>query len=289
MLNKIALRIRKTFPETYQFLLNMKQGRYNYTFTKDKYPHSFLNQDNPVTYTGEPAPEVIYCFWTGDNPLTENRKKGIQALEKNAGVLVKLITPENLPQYIKPGFPLHKGYEFLTPTMRSDYLRCYFMHHHGGGYADIKPFIHSWRPAFQKLNKNNNLYIIGYPELIDGGMVQPISRFFAEKAFYENFDEMYAAEKSIYKDMFKHNPLLIGNCAFISKKYTPFTADWYQEVHSRMDEIYKYLTNSKELFLNQKEEVPYFYLMQAFHPLILKYSHHVKREKNLLPVLKDYR
>ncbi|SIT97387.1 hypothetical protein SAMN05660493_02104 [Epilithonimonas bovis DSM 19482] len=286
MLNKIALRIRKTCPETYQFLLNTKQGRYNYTFNKDKYPHSFLNLDNPVTYTGEPAPEVIYCFWTGDNPLTENRKKGIQALEKNAGVPVKLITPENLPQYIKPGFPLHKGYELLSLTMRSDYLRCYFMHHHGGGYADIKPFSHSWKPAFQKLNDKNDRYIIGYPELLYGGLA-PVAHRFLDGKNYNNYELMALAERKIHNDLAKHTPLLIGNCAFICKPYTPITTEWYNEVNKRMDELYEYY--NKDNSEGMVKPIPYFYLVQIFHPLILKYHKHIIQYKKLLPVLKNYR
>lgn len=118
MFNQIALKIRKLFPNIYQSVLNIKQGRYNYTFSKDKYPHSFLVNSCETNSLGEKAPEVIYCFWTGDNPLTENRKNALIELEKNAGVPVKLITPEILPQYIKPNYPLHEGYELLSLTMR---------------------------------------------------------------------------------------------------------------------------------------------------------------------------
>ncbi|HBR11518.1 MAG TPA: hypothetical protein DD740_04775 [Chryseobacterium sp.] len=303
MLNKIALRIRKTFPETYQFLLNMKQGRYNYTFTKDKYPHSFLNQDNPVTYTGEPAPEVIYCFWTGDNPLTENRKKGIQALEKNAGVPVKLITPENLPQYIKPGFPLHKGYELLSYIHRSDYLRCYFMHHHGGGYADVKPFNYSWKPAFEKLNGMKDKYIIGYPELLQGGLTPVKHSFLPDRSVYNNCEQLQDSEEKVFRDLTKHTPLLIGTCSFICKPNTPLTKDWYEELHRRMDIAYdslkKFNAEEENKFIYYEMDypqkgigypIPYFHLLgQIIHPLMLKYHRHITTYKKMLPVLKNYR
>ena len=44
------------------------------------------------------------------------------------------------------------------------------MHHHGGGYADIKPFNHSWKPAFVKVNQDKIKYALGYPELLYGGI-----------------------------------------------------------------------------------------------------------------------
>lgn len=282
MLNKIALKIRERFPNAYQVLLNIKQGRYSYTFKKEKYPYSFLANDYPVDYSGEKAPEVIYCFWTGDNPLTENREKGIQALEKNAGVPVKLITPQNLPEYIKPDFPLHKGYELLSLTMRSDYLRCYFMHHYGGGYADIKPFAHSWKPAFKKLNNKEDQYAIGYPELLHGG-IAPAKHRFIENNVYEDYDMMLSTENLIHKDLTRYTPLLIGNCGFICKPNTPVTTEWYYEVHRRMDELCDCYNANIVKF------IPYFYLVQVFHPIVLKYNKHILHDKNLLPVLDNYR
>lgn len=284
MFNQIALKIRKLFPNIYQTMLNIKQGRYNYTFSKDKYPHSFLVNSCETNSLSEKAPEVIYCFWTGDNPLTENRKNALIELEKNAGVPVKLITPEILPQYIKPDYPLHEGYELLSLTMRSDYLRCYFMHHYGGGYADIKPFKHSWKPAFEKLN-NSDKYVIGYQELLNGGLA-PAEHRFIENKDYEDYDLLMTSEKSLHTDLVKHTPLLIGNCGFICKAYSPITTEWYNEVHSRMDELYEYYdkVGSKNV-----SNIPYFYLVQIFHPLILKYHKHILQYKKLLPVLKDYR
>lgn len=303
MINKIALIIRKIFPNAYQILLNVKQGRYNYTFSKDKYPHSFLVNSYEDDYSGEKAPEVIYCFWTGDNPLTENRKKGIKALEENAGVPVKLITPENLSHYIKPEFPFHKGYELLSFVHRSDYLRCYFMHHYGGGYADIKPFNNSWKPAFEILNNKQDKYIIGYPELLYGGLTPVKHNFLADKSIYKNYELKLDSEEKVFKDLTKHTPLLVGTCSFICKPNTSLTKEWYEELHKRMDDVYdilyRYTENidSKEHIIYNDEDypdkgypIPYFHLLgQIIHPLMLKYHKHILQYKKLLPVLKDYR
>ena len=289
-MNKIALILRKLFPHLYQKLLNIKQGRYNYNFSKEKYPHSFL-ADNHISYNSDiPAPEVIYCFWTGDNPLTENRKKGLKTLEKYAKIPIKLITPENLSEYIKPNFPLHKGYDLLSLTAKSDYLRCYFMHHHGGGYADIKPFNHSWKSAFAKLNKHKDKYIIGYPELLFAGLAPIEDRFLPNKSLYPNYKNILDSEKKLFQDLTKHTPLLIGNCAFVCKPYSPITSEWYKEIHHRMDKLCEYTYIEREKTLNLKDiTLPYFYLVQVFHPIILKYHKHVLRDKKLLPILKNYR
>ena len=272
MFNKIALILRKTFPNVYQKILNIKQGRYIYSFSKEKYPHSFLVHDAPHLNVKENAPEVIYCFWTGDNPLTDNRIKGLEALEKNAGVPVKLITPENLPDYILPEFPLHKGYELLSFVHRSDYLRCYFMHHYGGGYADIKPFNHSWKSAFEKLNNKKDKYILGYPELLYGGLTPVKHSFLADKTIYKNYREKLDSEEKVFNDLTKHTPLLVGVCSFICKPNTPLTLEWYQELHKRMDKAYDLLYNfnekNKEYMIYNEENypdkgypIPYFHLL----------------------------
>lgn len=302
MLNQLALIIRKLFPETYQTFLNIKQGRYNYTFSKEKYPHHFLANTPPYQYNGENAPKVIYCFWTGDNPITENRKKGLEALEKNAGVPVKLITPKNLHEYIKPDYPLHKGYELLSLVHRSDYLRCYFMHHYGGGYADIKPFEHSWEPAFDKLNHSKTKYMLGYPELAEGGLAPIEHRFLPDLSIYDNYDDILDSEKKVFQDLKKHHPFLIGNCSFICKPYTPITTEWYDELHRRMDIAYDSLVvfhknndNKTPIIHNDNDNeteypIPYFHLLgQMLHPLELKYHKHIIQYKKLLPILKNYR
>ncbi|WP_161530835.1 capsular polysaccharide synthesis protein [Riemerella anatipestifer] len=293
LFNTIALKLKKTFPNFYQKVLNIKQGRYNYTFSEDRYPGSFLSNRYQGDYKEQKAPEVIYCFWTGDNEMSENRKRGLETLEKNAGVPVKLITPNNLQEYIKKDAPLHKGYELLSLVHRSDYLRCYFMYHYGGGYADIKPFEHSWRNTFNKLNSKRSKYIIGYPELLHGG-IAPIEDRFLEEG--NQGQEKKKSQLQLHQDLVRHTPLLIGNCAYICKPYSPITTEWYTELHKRMDKCYAALESSvsknEELvgYENENYPIPYFHLLgQIFHPLILKYHKHVLRDKKLLPNLKNYR
>ena len=126
-----------------------------YHYDASRYAETFLEEPCDFPYFDDfstPVDRVIYIFWTGDNEITPNRLEGIKSLERVSGIEVKLITPKNLPEYIKNEDPLPDAYNNLSLNHRSDYLRSYFMYHYGGGYADIKTYFHSWVSAFDKLN-----------------------------------------------------------------------------------------------------------------------------------------
>ena len=106
--------------------------------------------------------KVVYVLWTGNNKMSEKRKKCYESIKKNIGVPVILITPKNLHKYILKDYPLHPAYEYLSLNHRSDYLRTYFMHVHGGGYTDIKQTNVNWLPFFKKLESKNDKWCSGY-------------------------------------------------------------------------------------------------------------------------------
>ena len=175
------------------------------------------------------------------------------------------------------------------------------MHHYGGGYADVKPFTDTWEPAFKKLNESKKHFIIGYPELLYGGLTPLKHNFLADKSIYPNYENQLYSEELVFKDLTKHTPLLIGTCSFICKPYTPLTKAWYEELHKRMDTAYDLLVdfnekNKGDIIYNEEEypdkgyPIPYFHLLgQIIHPLMLKYHQHILQYKKLIPVLKDYR
>ena len=75
-----------------------------YHYDADRYGDSFLEEPCEFAYSNnlvKHIERVIYIFWTGDNEITPNRMEGIHSLEKVCGVKVQLITPKNLPDYIK--------------------------------------------------------------------------------------------------------------------------------------------------------------------------------------------
>jgi hypothetical protein len=140
--------------------------------------------------------------------MSENRKACLNQLRDTIGVPVILVTPDNLDRFVLPNHPLHEGYKYLSETHKSDYLRTYFMHFHGGGYCDIKRQSGSWRRAFLSL-QSSNAYISGYAE---GG------------------------ETSIACPEVKHAwKELIGNGAYICKPNTPFTRTWYLRTLAFLD------------------------------------------------------
>ena len=147
-------------------------GKQKYDYDILKYSDTFLAENSLLEdrdFKNEKINRVIYVFWTGTNSLTPNRLAGLKSLEDRAGIEVKLVTPQNLKNYIKEEDPLPEAYQYMSLNHKSDYLRSYFMHHYGGGYADIKTYFHSWKQAFEQL-ENSDAYIIGYPEIGEHGI-----------------------------------------------------------------------------------------------------------------------
>lgn len=208
---------------------------------------------------------VIYCFWTGNNEMSTNRKICLEQLKKTSDCEVILVTTENLQQYILPENPLHPAYEFLSETHKADYLRTYFMNFHGGGYSDIKKTTGSWKKAFVDLNNDSNYWICGYPEIF-GGVA-------------------YAGGN--WKE-------LIGNCAYISKPNTPLTNEWYNEMIALLEQ------KLPELKLNpskdpqdckEKSNYPIEWnemLGRIFHKVATKYKSHLLRTLPIC-IFSDYR
>eukprot|EP00929_Paragymnodinium_shiwhaense_P012682 TRINITY_DN12019_c0_g1_i1.p1 TRINITY_DN12019_c0_g1~~TRINITY_DN12019_c0_g1_i1.p1 ORF type:complete len:490 (+),score=118.46 TRINITY_DN12019_c0_g1_i1:257-1726(+) len=162
----------------------------------------------------ENVPRVVYAYWTGSNPITLNRQAGLKDLESSISVPLKLITPKSLPEYVVEGHPLHPGYESLSRVHRADYLRCYFMHHHGGGSADIKrmPNI-SWGKFFDDMDSDHNIWMYGVGGRDNFGLVEP--------------EEWNAKEKD---DFTAHEyDRLVGISTFIFRPRTPLTEAWCHE------------------------------------------------------------
>lgn len=124
------------------------------SLNKNDYKDSFVsNYDLSKKYKSRRIDRKVYMFWTGNNAITENRARNIELTKNNLGVDLLLVTPDNLGEYILPEYPLHPAYQYLSNVHKSDYLRAYFMHHHGGGYADVKLFENDWNSAFNHLTK----------------------------------------------------------------------------------------------------------------------------------------
>lgn len=209
----------------------------------------------------------VYCFWTDNNMMSDNRKLCLDSIYKNIGVNVILITPKNLNKYILESHPLHPGYKYLSSVHKSDYLRTYFMHHYGGGYTDIKMTNTNWTPYFNKLY--NTLFLcLGYPEVKGGSST--------------NINHKY----------------LIGNCAYIFKPNTVITNAWYSNMIKTMDnkylELKQYPANNPRDYLgsiltnNTISKYPLRWaelLCDNMHPVIYKYKKYVLYDLPLINTL----
>jgi hypothetical protein len=151
----------------------------------------------------------VFVFWTGPNPMNRIRYGNIDYMKQIIQANVILVTPTNLAEYIVEGHPLHDAYEHLSFVHRADYLRTYFMHHHGGGYCDVKPPEGGWAAAFQDMIDNPDKYINGYAERHASCIAVP--------------------------ELSEHYKSLIGAGAFICRPYTPLTTEWYNTMNALLD------------------------------------------------------
>ena len=72
-----------------------------YHYNQKLYQDTFLNHHAPnYVDIDTKVDKKIYVFWTGDNPLTENRQRCVQALKDKSDVEIVLITPQNLQDYM---------------------------------------------------------------------------------------------------------------------------------------------------------------------------------------------
>ena len=245
-----------------------------YIYKSENYPDSFLSKvikQTTFIIDKNPVPRKIYTFWTGNNPMSESRQSHFELLKLVAGVEVVLITPNNLSEYILPEYPLHHAFKYLSLVHKADYLRCYFMHHYGGGYSDIKAAQYNWSPVFDTLDCSN-AYFIGYPEI---------------KA-----EDLAPVEGKIGEDMQCYFSIIAGNCAYIFRKQTPFTQEWYNELLNRMDNYAEQLENNPGNVLgnNPGYPIPWTNILgDIFHPLCLKYTDKILLDNTLRPNLENYR
>jgi hypothetical protein len=218
---------------------------------------------------------VIFCFWTGENPMSEKRRQCLENIKVTTGCNVIFITKDNVMDWEVKGYPYHPAYPYLSAVHKADYLRCYFMRHYGGGYADIKSQTSPWGSMFELLQKSDDLWAIGYSEPGPGAIA------------HIDDNELYRSIQTVYNK-------IIGNCAYICKKNTPFVIDWYKNVKEILDEKYDQLKTypaPHPRAMNQED--PRYALRwseicgSVFHPLVYRY---LSRFSTVLPspIFNDY-
>tara|TARA_R110002074_G_scaffold400357_1_gene595636 strand:+ start:1087 stop:1842 length:756 start_codon:yes stop_codon:yes gene_type:complete len=247
---------------------------------------------------------TTYCWWTGDNKLSENRKRSLEAMKAAPGGNIVFIDNKNLSDYVLPEVPLHEGYQYLSPIQKGDYLKCYFMHHYGGGYSDIKRTSKPWTEYFDRINKNPNLYAIGYSErspdhvaCLEDCRLDPSSSKHCRTNTLNDSGTTWSSEH------LKSNwDKLIGCGLMICRKNTPFTLDWWNALNEKMDgylaELKKYPGQWPRDSYNHinphtgersKYPIPWATLHgHVYHPLTLKYHKNIDQDLTY-PVMEGYR
>jgi hypothetical protein len=211
----------------------------------------------------------IFCFWTGDNEMSDIRKRCLISLQRS-GLPVYLVNKEVIENY--QIVPYHEAYHYLSDVHKSDYLRCYFMHHFGGGYSDIKSCNKSWLSAFVRMEKSDAL-ALGYQEVGAWGVAECES----EK------------ERQVLCDNYKK---LIGVCSMICKPKTDFTTEWMEKVNSKLDYKLQELKRAKGNVMGNNEGYPLRWtelLGDIFHPLVYKYSDRILQDNINPDFKKQYR
>lgn len=191
----------------------------------------------------------------------------------------ELVTKNNIHNFEKGEHPFHPAFEYLSAVHKADYLRTYFMHFYGGGYADIKEYSNSWKASFNLLNLSNKI-CIGYPENRekDIGYVKDFVRIGSGIKINKKM-------RTCYKE-------LIGNCAYIFKPKTIFTKIWLNECERRLDLVMPALKKNPGKIYgdNLGYPVPWTAILgQIFHPLCFIFRKLIIQNSDLRPFCQDYR
>lgn len=251
------------------------------SYEADRYYNTFLHYTVPpeIVDPQTTVPRIVWCIWSGTNEMSPNRLRGLESIRRfNADSEVILVTPDNLADFVVPSAPLHPIYENLSLVHRSDYLRGYLLHHHGGAYADIKVQRSSIAEAVDELNTNPELWFVGAPK----PQVPP----------------RIGGEPRVERDsriQFRRTP---SGASYAARAGTPLTASWRAEVERRCDYflslVSRYPGETWGLLHGNITHTQYpirWNELQAevLDPICMKYGEHLRLDPKYLPHLDNHR
>lgn len=246
----------------------------NYEFNPARYRRSFIVRKfgaGPVAVKQE-VPRNIYCFWTGDNELTENRVRNLNISVQRSSLPIKLITPKNIERdFLVEGFPLHPAYEYLSLVHRSDYLRAYMAAYRGGGYMDIKEIDFDPKESYEEFVRSDKWYV--------GGQ-------------HHRSRDVAHMTGNLGWDIRKYHQLIPANGFFFSRPGTPLALEWMREVDRLLDYMLPQLVEFPGDTWGANTGYPLSWnrlLNQIHHPLCLKYHQHILLDERLTYPSQDYK
>jgi len=222
---------------------------------------------------------TIFCMWAGTNPMSAQRIQALWSIFNNTRCPVVFINHQSLRDWEKPEHPYHPAFEYLSDTHKSDYMRCYLMHHYGGGWTDVKHTSTDWRPHFAKLRSSSAL-AIGYQEIADG------------------IPHIKGPLGDTLRANYKEN---IGLCAFIFKRNSTITNQWIKDLDKRLDSLLDQLRENPASTPQDQpgakktdgslSKYPIEWagiLGEVFHPIMYNYRNNVM-QTTIQPMFHSYR
>lgn len=250
-----------------------RQRRHPRAFPTADYADTWLGSSAPArpVEAGEQVPRRIFVVWTGDNEMSEQRATSLAEIRRiNADLDVVLVTPQNMGDWIIPELALPPQYEQLSLVHRSDLLRAYLLHVHGGGYSDVKRPRGPWSGAFDRL-EDSDAWILGYTERhrlnapLVGGRLQTDLRSVSQQ--------------------------LLGYGGLIARPRTALTSEWWDRVCSVLADEAGALAAHPGNARGDNPGYPLGWTEVLAHvvaPLTWKYQDHVLHDEDVLPILKRY-
>lgn len=220
---------------------------------------------------GEPVPRRVFVVWAGDNDMSGRRAASLDEIRRiNSALDVVLVTPESIGDWLVPEVSLPPQYEQLSLVHRSDVLRAYLLHVHGGGYSDVKRPRVPWADAFERL-ETSDAWILGYTERhrlnapLVGGQLQ--------------------------RDLRSVSGQLLGYGGLIVRPRTALTEEWWNRVCSVLDQGSDALAAHPGNVRGDNPGYPLGWTEVLAHvvaPLTWKYQDHVLHDERVLPELRNY-
>ena len=242
-----------------------------YSYRPARYADTFLSIDREPTAPPE-LPRRVFAIWAGDNELTTNRERNLKLIEERLELPVELVTPATLHRWVLDDHPLHPAYQDLSFIHRSDYLRGYLMHHHGGGYIDIKEPLGSWTLPFAQMAADEDAWVTSYTTT-DANWIGKL-------------------KGRIGLDILVRYRVMFGKCAFLMRSNTPLTAEWLAQMDAVLDANRRTLAQHPGGVYGDSRDYPLSWtdlLGRVLDPLTLKHHANVRYDDRLLLHFEDYR
>lgn len=263
--------VRKAKFDAATVVFRDKQRVRGYSYDPARHADTFLAGDVPGGGSSD-FPARVFVVWAGANEMSENRRRNLEVIRRRIGLPVELVTPETLHDWLVPGHPLPPTYEHLSLIHRSDYLRGYLMHHHGGAYVDIKEPLGSWGPSHDRMADDPDAWVTSY------------------RASHANWIGKLRGRTG--RDILVNYRLMFGKSGFMMRSHTPLTAAWMAQMDAVLDSRSERLADHPGGVFGDDSEYPLSWtdlLGRVLDPLTLKYADHVRYDERMLLRFEDYR